>query len=177
MPDEPIILYPRTKLGTFTLMESEKIDPFPNLKEEFVNEIHSSPIDSKDEDPRLQEVLSKVSVNTDHLSSSEMSEITNLFNEYIDIFKVEGGPHGDYSGVKHEIKTNGHPPIRSRPYRYTPHIQAEIKKQVNEMLDQGIIKESTSPWCFPVCMVPKAGSPGSYRFAINFKKLYIGIKE
>ena len=169
--DEPIILYPRTKLGTFTLIESEKIVPFPNLKEEFVNEIHSSPIDSNEDDPRLQEVLSKVSVNTDHLSSSEMCEITNLFSEYIDIFKVEGGPHGNYSGVEHEIKTNGHPPIRSRPYRYTPHIQAEIKKQVNEMLDQGIIKESTSPWCFPVCMVPKAGSPGSYRFAINFKKL------
>ena len=169
--DEPIILYPRTKLGTFTLIESEKVVQFPNLNEELVNEIHESPVDSNDNDPRLQEILSKVSLNTDHLSTSEVNEITNLFHEYIDVFKLEDGPHGNYSGVKHEIRPDGHPPIRSRPYRYTPHIQKEIKKQVNEMLDQGIIKESTSPWSFPVCMVPKAGSPGSYRFAINFKKL------
>jgi hypothetical protein len=170
--DEPIILYPRTKLGTFTLMNHENVVPFPDLDEKFVNEINTSSInDSRNDESKLQEVLSKVTLNENNLSSSEMSEITNLFHEYIDIFKVEGGPHGSYSGVKHEIKTNGHPPIRSRPYRYTPHIQAEIRKQVNEMLEQGIIKESTSPWCFPVCMVPKAGSPGSYRFAINFKKL------
>jgi len=167
--DESIILYPRTKLGTFTLIESEKIVSFPDLNDEIVNEIHSSSVDSNDSE--LEEVLSKVSLNTDHLTSSETSKITDLFREYIDVFKVKDGPHGNYSGVKHDIITNGHPPIRSRPYRYAPHMQAEIRKQVNEMLEQGICRESTSPWSFPVCMVPKASSPGSYRFAINFKKL------
>ncbi len=151
--DEPIILYPRTKLGTFIVIESESVVPFPNLNDDLVNEINSPPVDSKDDDPKLQEILSKVSLNTDHLSASEVTEITDLIRDYIDIFKVEGGPHRNYSGVQHEIKTNGHPSIRSRPYRYTPHIQKEIKRQVNEMLDQGIIKESTSPWSFPVCMV------------------------
>jgi len=111
--DEPIILYPRTKLGTFTLIESEKVVPFPNLNEELNNEVHVQHVDSNDDDPRLQEILSKVSLNTDNLSPSEVTEITDLFREYIDVFKVENGPHGNYSGVKHEIKTDGHPPIRS----------------------------------------------------------------
>lgn len=171
--EEPIILYPRTKLGTFTLIDSKEMIPLPDMQDEYVNEVYSTSVDKEmsKSDPRLQEVLSKISLNTTHLSTSETLEITDLFAEYIDIFKVEGGPHGHYSGVKHEIKTDGHPPIRSRPYRYAPHIQTEIRKQVHEMLDQGVIKESISPWSFPVVMVPKAHSPGSYRFAINFKKL------
>lgn len=38
--DEPTILYPGTKLGTFTLVESEKVVPFPNLNKEIDDEIH-----------------------------------------------------------------------------------------------------------------------------------------
>ena len=38
------------------------------------------------------------------------------------------------------------------------------------MLTDNIIRESTSSWSFPVCIVPKAGK-NEYRFAIDFRKL------
>ena len=119
--------------------------------------------------PHFHEIMSKVKLNENQLSKNEMSEITGLISDYVDIFQVEGGPIGHYSGVKHGIHTEC-PPIRSRPYRHAPHIQAEIRKQVDQMLDQGVIRNSTSPWCFPVCMIPKAGT-NTYRFCIDFRKL------
>ena len=120
-------------------------------------------------DPRVEEVLSKVKCNSDQLTKDQESELKGLISEYVDIFQVEGGPRGHYSGVKHEILTD-HQPIRSRPYRQTPRVQAEVRRQVKEMLDQNIIRESTSPWSFPVCMIPKAGT-NTYRFCIDYRKL------
>jgi hypothetical protein len=120
-------------------------------------------------DPRVKEVLTKINLNTDQLSNDQESKLKDLFTEFVDVFQIEGGPRGHYSGVKHEILTD-HPPIRSRPYRQSPHVQAEVRRQVNEMLDQGIIRESTSPWSFPVCMIPKAGT-NTYRFCIDYRRL------
>ena len=49
-------------------------------------------------------------------------------------------------------------------------MQAEIRRHVQDMLQQGVIRESTSCWSFPVCIVPKVGTT-EYRFAIDFRKL------
>ncbi len=172
---EPIFLYPRTKLGTFTLVNNNQVISFPDLNdpEHEINVVNSFPKSSKTNlnDPRVKEVLSKINLDTSHLSPSEISDLTELIAEFIDICQIDGGPRGNYSGVQHRIDSNGHPPMRSKPYRYAPHIQAEIRKQVNEMLEQDVIRKSTSPWCFPVCMVPKAGSPGTYRFTVDFRRL------
>ena len=69
------------------------------------------------------------------MSTSEVSELTDLIVEYIDICQIEGGPRGNYSRVIHTIDPKNHPPIRSKPLGF-PHIQAEIRKQVNEMLER-----------------------------------------
>ena len=69
-------------------------------------------------------------MNTDHLSIKEVAEMTDLLCEYSSIFQLEGDSPGFYTGVKHEIHTGNHVPIRSRPYRTSPCIQEEIRKQV-----------------------------------------------
>jgi hypothetical protein len=154
--DEPITFYPRTKLGTFSLVDSHIIHSFPDLEENYVNLVLASPVDSdvNSKQNSVKEVLSKVNLNTQHITGTDKSEINGLLTEYIDLFQVKGGPTGNYSSVKHTINTGDHHPIRSRPYRQAPHIQAEVRRQVNEMLEQDVIRESTSPWSFPVCMTP-----------------------
>ncbi len=167
--NEPIILYPRTKLGTFTLIDPSRVQHF-DKEDDSVDLVNFSNEVDDSVDPRVKEVLTKVNVNTDHLSKEQETGLKDLLSEYVDVFQVEGGPRGHYAGVKHEIFTDNHPPIRSRPYRQTPYIQAEVRRQIKEMLDQDIIKESTSPWSFPVCMIPKAGTD-TYRFCVDFRKL------
>jgi hypothetical protein len=46
-------------------------------------------------------------------------------------------------------------PVRVPPRRIPAHYRQEIEKQINTMLEQGIIEESSSPWMAPDVFVPK----------------------
>ncbi|MCL0143586.1 hypothetical protein M2T27_28115, partial [Klebsiella pneumoniae] len=46
-------------------------------------------------------------------------------------------------------------PIYKRPYRMAANELAEVKKQVDEQLQKGYIRSSTSPWGAPVIFVEK----------------------
>jgi hypothetical protein len=49
----------------------------------------------------------------------------------------------------------GTAPISKRPYRMPPAELAELKKQLQELLDKGFIRPSTSPWGCPALFVKK----------------------
>jgi hypothetical protein len=49
----------------------------------------------------------------------------------------------------------GTAPISKRPYRIAPTELAEFKKQLQELLDKGFIRPSTSPWGCPALFVKK----------------------
>ena len=107
-------------------------------------------------------------IATPALSSAERSQLVDLLTEFHDIFAPPTGPQGCTSAVKHAIPTTG-PPIRQPMRRMPEALKGSINCEVNRMLEQNIIRPSSSPWSSPVVMVQK--KDGSWRFCIDYRKL------
>ncbi|XP_073808802.1 adenosylhomocysteinase isoform X1 [Danio rerio] len=71
--------------------------------------------------------------------------------------------------IKHVIKTTDDLPLRKRPYRVSKAKNDFIEEQIQELLQQKIIKPSTSPWASPVVVVEK--KDGGSRLCIDYRGL------
>jgi hypothetical protein len=60
-------------------------------------------------------------------------------------------------------------PISKRPYRMPPAELAELKKQLQELLDKGFIRPSTLPWGCPALFVNKKDE--SLRLCVDYRPL------
>ena len=60
-------------------------------------------------------------------------------------------------------------PIRCTPYRQSPDKARALQEELSNLLDHGIIEESSSPWASPIVMVPKAD--GTLRLCTDFRKV------
>ncbi len=71
--------------------------------------------------------------------------------------------------IKHRIITVDEIPVRKRAYKVSMEKQQFIESQVQELLDKGIIRPSTSPWASPVVVVQK--KDGGSRFCVDYRGL------
>jgi hypothetical protein len=60
-------------------------------------------------------------------------------------------------------------PVNVKPYRYSPQQKDEIERQIREMLKQGLIRTSQSPFASPVLLVRK--KDGTWRFCVDYRHL------
>jgi len=65
----------------------------------------------------------------------------------------------------------GAPPVNIRPYKYSPAQKDEKEKQLAEMLKNGIIKPSQSPYASPVLLVKKKMAHGGFVWFIGILML------
>lgn len=79
-------------------------------------------------------------------------EIQALLDKYKEVFSEPTGlpPRRKYD---HRIPLiPGARPVSIRPYRIPPHLKTEMKKQVVELLQKGMIRPSNSPFSSPALM-------------------------
>jgi hypothetical protein len=90
--------------------------------------------------------------------------------EYVDVFPDElpGMPPDQDIEFAIELQP-GTTPISKRPYRMPPAELAKLKKQLQELLDKGFIRPSTSPWGCPALFVKKKDE--SLRLRIDYRPL------
>ncbi|KAL8113758.1 hypothetical protein AgCh_020885 [Apium graveolens] len=112
---------------------------------------------------------SEPSLSTMKLEAERELNLKQLCSEFHGIFKTPVGLPPPRA-CDHIISLeSGSGPVVVRPYRY-PHMQKdEIEVQCEEMLKQGIIRPSNSPYSSPVLLVKKADN--SWRFCVDYRAL------
>jgi hypothetical protein len=83
--------------------------------------------------------------------------ITNLLLEFKDVFPAEIPPGlPPLRGIEHQIYLIPGASLPNRAaYRSNPEETKKIQRQVQELLDNGYVRESLSPCVIPVILVPK----------------------
>ncbi|KAK7114597.1 hypothetical protein V1264_000634 [Littorina saxatilis] len=76
---------------------------------------------------------------------------------------------GSTSLVEHEVHLTSDVPVRSKPYPIPFQARESLKKDIDNMLKMGVIRESSSPYSSPVVVVKK--KDGTNRVCIDFRKV------
>jgi hypothetical protein len=114
------------------------------------------------------------SQDSTHLCAFAMTELPlkkiPVVCEYADVFPDElpGMPPDRDIEFAMELQP-GMTPISKRPYRMPPAELAELKQQLQALLDKGFIRPSTSPWVCPALFVKKKDE--SLRLCIDYRPL------
>ena len=95
--------------------------------------------------------------------------------DYQDVFYLPGDRLSSINAVKHIIALEpGVAPINTSPYGLPESQKEEVDWQVNQLLEDGIIVKSDSPWNSPLLVVPKKTDPDGepkWRMVVDFRKL------
>lgn len=113
-------------------------------------------------------------IRTEHMNSEEKFHIEKLVKSYTDIFYRENSQLTFTNDVKHRIKTTDEIPVYTKTYRYPFIHKPEVERQIDEMLQQGIIRPSDSPWSSPIWIVPKkadAAGVKRWRIVTDFRRI------
>jgi hypothetical protein len=104
-----------------------------------------------------------------HLDAASTLDIRSV-SEFPDVFPKEllGMPPDREIEFVIEL-VPGTAPILKRPYRMATNQLAELKEELQELLDKGYIHPSASPWGAPVIFVPKKN--GTQSMCMDYRYL------
>ena len=124
--------------------------------------------DESRESVKLQnsDVLEHLERKLSHLPVGEREAITQLVREFVVVFP---DVPGKTNLASHDVNVGDARPIKQHPYRLHPNKLAVLRKELQYMLQHGIVEPSQSEWSSPCVLVPKAD--GSYRFCTDFRKV------
>src|SRR6266498_2108358 len=99
--------------------------------------------------------------------------LDEILTEYDDV--VSKGPYDieNYKLVKHDIRLNDERPIKHKQSPRSAKENEWIKGQIDEMLKNGVIEPSTSPYAFNIVIIRKKDGAGEEidRICINYAPL------
>ena len=120
-------------------------------------------------DSRLLRLFNALTVDESNLTAEQFSLIKSLVVEYSDVFALDVSELESTNLVSHTINTGDSLPVR-QPVRRTPFaLREKMEELIQNMMAQGVIQHSNSPWASLVVLVEK--KDGSYRFCVDYRRL------
>ena len=146
-----LMIAPKTGMVTYEVKGEKRFLRLPEYK---VNSI------KVEEDNRFK---------LDHLEEGVAKEIEAVLKKYAHLFVDDlSGLHNCTTVVQHEIHTTGGP-IFEKMRRIPNALKAAVKGRIDDLLRNGIIKESCSPYAMPLVIVPK--KDGGIRMCVDYRRL------
>jgi hypothetical protein len=109
-------------------------------------------------------------LNIGEMDSADKDLVIAVLRQYAEIVnKKPGCPPLANTQVQHHINTGDAAPIMLRRHRHTVSENLVTDKNVDEMLEHGVIEEGQGAWGFPVVLVKK--KDGSVRFCVDYRAL------
>ena len=95
--------------------------------------------------------------------------VHDIFTKHAKAFSKNSADIGKTTYVKHDIDTGTNSPVRQRPRRLRIDQRPEVKKQIEALAENGLIRPSTSEWASNVVLVKK--KDGTWRMCIDYREL------
>ena len=175
--DSPMQLEKGMTLGSLEPVEQEEVGvetmvPDPGDEDGEVAALLPSPEDGEAEtsdQDRMKMLTSQLNPDLEHLTETEQQSLKQLLADYADVFALNPSELGTTSLVTHTIDTGDHSPVR-QPVRRMPFaLRKQVDQMVQEMIQDGVIQPSRSPWASPVVLVKK--KDGKMRFCVDYRHL------
>ena len=100
------------------------------------------------------------------LSQAQLKQAQELVGKHLKVFS---SVPGETNMAEMGIPTISEEPVNQKPYPLPHSVRPSLKKELDGLLEQGIIKESESPYCAPVVLVGK--KDGGVRMCVDYRKL------
>jgi hypothetical protein len=162
---KPIKLESGSVLAQLCSLEGVEVTPFEATKAPKAGEM----IDAGDpwEVPaHLQPIIDGVDPSVPETGKLKLKQ---LLREYEDVFMAPDGKMGRTDLVKFEIPTGDARPVRQKLRLPPLHMQEAVDKEIDKLLDAGIIEPSRSPWASNLVCVRKKS--GDLRICADFRGL------
>jgi transposase InsO family protein len=100
--------------------------------------------------------IDEMIMDNPHLSTKQKDALKELLQRHSDRFSMKGENMERTDSVQHEIDTGDARPFRERLRQYAPAVQKIIDDEVQQMLKDGVITQSKSPYASNLLLVRKA---------------------
>jgi len=121
---------------------------------------------NKASDKLPSEIVDKASLS--HLTQEQQCELLQLLDKYADCFSDQPGLT---NRAEHTIDlVPGFKPRRMQEYKVPECLKHEVERQLDQMLTNGVVKESNSPMASPlVCVLKGKGGCNGVRLAVDYR--------
>ena len=137
--------------------------------EEDFGDIVFTPDTCVDQDP-LQVHEKFKDLDLSHLNPKQQRDLLSLLQKHVNVFSDKTGFCDLY---KHRIELKkGYEPKSFKPYRIPETLKQEVGRQIDNLLAEGKIQESDTPWVHPIVCVIKPDK--SVRMCVNYKYVNAG---